>query len=104
MERSQEPRTIAVSSPLSWVSALVLVVVAAVLGLSSGALMAHIAPNDKFSLVGLAVAPLWLLLEVYFEGVVGALGAWSKGMRLLASIAVLAGFYGAWFAFRPYAP
>ena len=98
MERSQEPEAIAVSC---WVSALALVVVAGLLGLVSGALMAHIAPSDKFSLAGLAVAPLWVLLEFYFEGVVSVLRVRSKRMRLFTAVAVLAGFYGAWFAFRP---
>ena len=81
-----------------------IVVLASIFGLGAGALVAHIAPSNKFSLVGLAFAPVWLLLEVYFEGVVGVLGVGSKSLRLLATIVVLAGFYCAWFAYRPYAP
>jgi cation transport ATPase len=100
MQGSQESET-ALSLPQSWVGALALVVLAGVLGFGSGALMAHVAPNDKFSLVGLVVAPLWVMLELYFEAVVGVLGVRSKGMRLLSTIAVLASFYIAWFAFRP---
>jgi len=100
MERSQKPAIVAASLQRSWVSVLVSIVVAGVLGLGSGALMARVAPSDKFSLAGLVIAPLWLLLEFYLEGVVSVLGVRSKSMRLFATIAVLAGFYGEWFALR----
>ena len=80
--------------------AIGITVLAGALGLGSGALMAWIAPSDKFSWAGLAVVPLWLLLEIYFEVVVAVLGHRAKVTRIASTIAVLAGFYVAWFALR----
>jgi hypothetical protein len=81
-----------------------IVVLAGILGAASGALFAWLDPPDSFSWVGLAVAPLWLLLEFYFEGVVVALGHRTKLARVGFAIAVLVGFYAAWFAIRGFAP
>jgi len=77
---------------------------AGALGLCSGTLMAWLAPPDKFSWAGLVVAPLWLLLEVFFEAIVGILGHRTKATRIASTIAVLVGFYVAWFALRGVAP
>jgi len=76
----------------------VIVALAALFGVGSGALVAHIAPIDKFTWAGLAIAPLWLLLEICFEGIVSA--ATSSQVRFTATIVVLAGFYGAWILLR----
>jgi hypothetical protein len=76
------------------------VVLAGLLGLGSGAVMARIAPQNKFSWAGLAIAPLWLILEVFFEGVVALLGAYAKAVRIASTVAVVAGYYIAWFVFR----
>ena len=46
------------------------------LGAGAGVLMAHVAPEDKFSWAGLAAAPLWLLLEIVFESVVAIFGSY----------------------------
>jgi hypothetical protein len=70
------------------------------MGLGSGALMARLAPSDKFSWVGLAIVPLWLLLEVFFEFAVGIFGARSNASRIASGIAVIVGFAIAWFAIR----
>ena len=83
---------------------LAIAVLACLLGASAGALLGWLAPADKFSWAGLAVAPLWLLLELYFEGVVVALGHRTKAARISSTIAVLVGFYVAWFATRGVAP
>jgi hypothetical protein len=66
--------------------------------------MAKIAPENKFSWAGLAIAPLWFGLEIFFEGVVAVLGAHAKAVRILSIVAVIAGFYVAWFALRVVAP
>lgn len=63
-------------------------------------LMARLAPQNKFSWAGLAIAPLWLWLEVFFEGVVALLGAYAKIVRVASTVAIVAGFYIAWFMFR----
>jgi hypothetical protein len=76
------------------------IVLAGVLGALSGALLAWVAPSDKFSWAGIALVPLWFLLEIYFEAVVAALGNRAQVTRIASVIAVLAGFYVAWFALR----
>ena len=101
MQVSPDSEENAQSISHSWVSAIALVVLASIFGFGSGALVSHVAPSDKFSLVGLAVAPLWFLVELYFESVIGVLGVRSKSLRAFTTAAVLAGFYGAWFAFHP---
>jgi hypothetical protein len=73
----------------------------ALLGAGAGILMAYVAPGDKFSWAGLAVAPLWLLLEIVFELIVGIFGAYSRIARVSVTSAVLLGFYIAWFSIRP---
>jgi len=74
--------------------------VAIALGLASGALMVRLTPVNEFSWVGLALIPLWFLQEVVFELAVGVLGERSKAVRVLSTLALMAGFCVAWFAFR----
>ena len=80
------------------------IVFALVFGFAAGALMARIAPQDKFSWAGLVVAPLWFSLEVLFESVIVALGTHTKAVRVVSSVAVVVGFYVAWFTLRVVAP
>ena len=75
-------------------------VVACILGLGAGAIMVRLSPSDRFSWAGLAVLPLWFLLEIFFDVTVGALGYRSKATRIASTIAVLLGFYVAWFVLR----
>jgi hypothetical protein len=88
----------------SFLIAALSVFIAGLLGLVCGAVMAKLAPDDKFSWAGLAVIPLWFLLGVYLESVINASGSTSKIARVFSIIAVLGGFYGAWFAFRGVGP
>jgi ABC-type spermidine/putrescine transport system permease subunit I len=76
------------------------VLFAGLLGLGSGVLMARLAPQNKFSWAGLAIAPLWLFLEVFFEGVVAFVGGYAKVVRIASTIAVVTSFYIAWFMSR----
>ena len=69
-------------------------------GIGSGALMATIAPESKHSLIGLFIAPLWLLLEVYFEFVLVAVGDRPKMAKYAATAVLVVGFYGTWFLLR----
>jgi hypothetical protein len=80
--------------------AMGVVILAGLLGLGSGALMARIAPLNKFSWAGLAIAPLWFLLEIFFEGIIAIIGVYAKATRIASTVAVVAGFYVAWFVFR----
>jgi hypothetical protein len=94
MQQSSSP-----SSP-SLGAAIGLIVLAGVLGALSGTLLAWVAPSNKFSWAGIALVPLWFLLEIYFEVVVAVLGNRAKATRIASVIAVLSGFYVAWFALR----
>ena len=76
-------------------------IVSGLLGIGAGMLMAYIAPGDKFSWAGLAVAPLWLAIEIAFEFMVGLFGSYSRMARASVTAAVLLGFYAAWFLVRP---
>ena len=75
--------------------AVIAVMLAGVSGLGSGALLAWLAPSNEFSWAGLAVLPLWFLLEAFFE-LAGA-------VRVASGVAALLGFYVAWFALRGFA-
>ena len=74
------------------------VVLAGVLGLGSGVLLALIAPSDKFSWAQLGLLPAWVILGVFFE-FVSAFGA-TRRIRFASWVAVITGFYVAWFVFR----
>lgn len=75
-------------------------IVAAVMGFGIGALMAKLAPSNKFSVAGLLLVPAWLVIELVLELAVDALGAGSRASRTAGSIGIVGGFYLAWFLFR----
>ena len=87
-------------SPLGFVATIGVLLIATLLGSIAGAFMAWVAPSDKFSWAGIVVAPLWLILEVFLGSVSGAAYALSKVSRALSIMAVLGGFYVAWFYLR----
>ena len=69
-------------------------------GCVTGVLVASSAPNEKFSLAGLAYVPVWFLLEVFFEIVGVGYRTRSKGAQAAVPLALIAGFYLAWFIVR----
>ena len=75
--------------------------IAGLVGVGTGAVMAKVSPEDKFSWVGLAIAPLWLVLEIAFEVVVGVFELHSRTARIAGIVALLLGFYITWFLMRP---
>ena len=75
--------------------------VAITLGVGTGVLLAKIAPEDKFSWLGLLLAPLWLLLEFVFELLVGVYNLHSKAARTAGIAGLLLSFYATWFVMRP---
>jgi hypothetical protein len=79
-------------------------VIAGVLGFGSGALMSSLAPRDTFSWPSLAIIPLWFLLEIFFESAVAVLGSRSKSTRIASTVALLGGFYVAWFSLHGVVP
>ena len=66
--------------------------------------MATLAPANKFSWLGLALIPLWFLLEMFFELAAAVLGSPSKISRVLAITGLLGGFYVVWFLVKGLAP
>ena len=93
-----------ISRKSQFLSAVTVTLLAGAFGFGAGWLMAQLAPSDEFFWASLVVAPLWLLLEFFFEGVTVFLGHRSRAAHLASMIAVLAGFYLAWFWLRGLAP
>lgn len=88
------------TGPETIVPIVVAIVIYALVGAAAGIMMARISPSDKFSWAGLAIAPIWLLLEVVFEILIAIFGAYARVARLLVTLALLLSFYIAWFAMR----
>jgi uncharacterized membrane protein YfcA len=78
----------------------VAIVVAAALGAVAGAVAAAKLPSDKFALTGLALVPLFLLLEVLLRHFVAPFGGDRNAARFTLASAIVVGFYGAWFGVR----
>ena len=70
------------------------------IGLLAGSFFAETAPRDKFSWAGLAFIPVWLLLELLLRVAAEALPFDSKKARISVALALVLGFYIAWFASR----
>ena len=92
-------RVRATSARLAYGAAAVFVYL--LLGSGAGIVMAMLAPSDTFSWAGLAVAPLWILLEIVFESHTELVGYSSGTARVAAGVALLGSFYVAWFLVRP---
>jgi MFS-type transporter involved in bile tolerance (Atg22 family) len=74
--------------------------VAAALGAIAGGMAASKLPSDKFIWTGFALAPLLILLEVFFKHFVALFGGNSNAARFTLAGALVAGFYVTWFAVR----
>lgn len=75
-------------------------VIAAALGAIAGALAASKLPSDKFAWTGLALVPLFVVLEVFLKQLETLFGGDRNAARLTLAGAVVVGFYGAWFGVR----
>ena len=75
-------------------------VVAAALGAIAGGLAASKLPDDKFIWTGFVLAPLLVLLEVFFKWLVALFDGNANAARLMLAGAIVAGFYVTWFAVR----
>jgi MFS-type transporter involved in bile tolerance (Atg22 family) len=75
-------------------------VVAAALGAIAGGLAASKLPSDKFLWTGFVLAPLLVLLEVFFKHFVGLFGGNANTARFTLVGAIVIGFYGTWFLVR----
>jgi hypothetical protein len=72
---------------------------AALLGAAAGWLASFLAPAASTVWVSLALLPLWLLLEIYLQLARDLCGGFGRALRVASTVAVLGGFYGAWFYF-----
>lgn len=77
-----------------------IVIFAAIIGALSGLLMSLIVPSDQYSWAGLAIVPIWLLLDIYFEGISDIFGHYGKVVRIVSIIALVAGFYVVFLGLR----
>jgi uncharacterized membrane protein YfcA len=75
-------------------------VVAAALGAIAGGMAASRLPDDKFIWTGFVLAPLLVLLEVFFKRLVVLFSGNANVARLILAGAIVAGFYVTWFAVR----
>jgi len=74
--------------------------VAAALGGIAGGVAASKLPSDKFIWTGFALAPLLVLLEVFFKYFVALFGGNANAARFTLAGAIVLGFYGTWFVVR----
>ena len=74
--------------------------VAAALGAIAGGMAASKLPSDKFIWTGFALAPLLILLEVFFKHFVALFGGNANAARFTLAGAIVLGFYGTWFVVR----
>ena len=75
-------------------------VVAAALGAIAGGIAASKLPSDKFIWTGFVLAPLLVLLEVFFKHFVALFGGNANATRFTLVGAIVLGFYGTWFLLR----
>ena len=59
-----------------------------------GALVAMLVPPDQSGWRGLALVPLWILLELFLEALVHIFSLSGRPSRLAVAALVLAGFWG----------
>ncbi len=74
--------------------------VAAALGAVAGGMAASKLPSDKLIWTGFALAPLLVLLEVFFRHFVALFGGNANAARFTLAGAIVLGFYGTWVAVR----
>ena len=75
-------------------------VVAAALGAGAGATAAARLPSDKFAWTGLALLPLFVLLELFLGRLAVPFDDDRNAARFALAVALVVGFYGAWFGVR----
>jgi hypothetical protein len=77
------------------------VAVAAAAGAAAGLFAAWKIPAEKFAWTGIALVPLFALLEMIVGRAAPLFGGDEKAARLWLAGAAVAGFYAAWFVARP---
>ena len=92
-----------ISKSKQFATSVGVVIFASILGALSGLLMSLIVPSDKYSWAGLAIVPIWLLLEIYFEGISDGFRQYDKVIRVVSTIALIAGFYVVFLGLRGFA-
>ena len=97
--RHPERREALGDTSINWRSAAA-TVIAAALGAVAGGMAASQLPDDKFIWTGFVLAPLLVLLEVFFRRLVALFDGNANVARLMLAGAIVAGFYVTWFAVR----
>ena len=94
--KRREPLT---DAAIAWRNGLA-TIVAAALGAIAGAVIAAKLPSDKFAWTGLALVPLFVLLEISLKHLVLLFAGDRNAARFTLAGAIVVGFYGAWFGVR----
>ena len=79
---------------------VVAIVVAAALGAAAGALAVSMLSAEKFAWSGIALVPLFIVLEALLKHVVFLFGNDPSATRVSLAGAIVVGFYAAWFALQ----
>ena len=87
------------SQSMNW-RRLAAVVIAAVLGAAAGGVAVSLLPAGQFAWSGLALAPLFILLEATLKHVVAWFDDDPNTARMWLAAAILVGFYAAWYWVR----
>ena len=77
------------------------IVVAGALGATAGGLAVSLLPAEQFAWLGLALFPLFVLLESLLKYVVSAFNDDPGAARMWLAGAILVCFYAAWSLLRP---
>ena len=77
---------------------LVAIVAAAALGAVAGGLAASLLPADRFAWTGIALLPLFALLEAQLKRAAALFDGDLNATRLSLAGAIVVGFYATWFA------
>ena len=86
-------------NPQSGTAFAVAVLMAALWAAGAGWLASLFALGASTVWVSLALLPLLLLLEIYLQLVRDLCSGFNRSLRVVSTVAVLGGFYGAWFYF-----
>ena len=79
---------------------VLVIVIAGALGAVAGGLAGSLLPAEQFAWLGLALLPLFVLLESLLKYVLPAFDGDSNAARMWLAGAILLGFYTAWSLLR----
>ena len=98
MDQAAADRKVSLAAVAALIAAGLL---AALVGVGAGMVIAALQPHDKFTWLMVLLIPIYVGLEWLFELSVAVLGFYSKIVRVVVMVAMLGGFYVTWFILRP---